>query len=58
MAKKKIEDLTKEDVEKLCDKAEQNCLKCPLFIWGNTKDKFYCIGSYLDKLKQEIEVEE
>ena len=58
MTKKKIKDITKDDVVKLCDKAEQDCLKCPLFIWGNVKDKFYCIGSIIDKLNQEVEAEE
>ena len=63
--KKKIKDLTLEEVKKICDKyyigynpEYNNCLNCPLCIGEEEFGRAICGKYMIDWVNEEIEVEE
>lgn len=64
MPKKKIKDLTEEDVDKICDKYGECNKKCPLYTLplldccSNCYETIQELKKQHKKLKKEIKVEE
>lgn len=61
MVTKKIKDLTKEEVEKICD-SHYICDGCPLDISSSASSNRNCVKNIIDMYKEalekEVEVEE